>query len=53
MALADDMSDGENWTGGFYELSLVLGLAMMPGWTGRFGLCGAPQASRGAAWRLG
>jgi len=25
MAAADDMSDDENWTGGFYELSLILG----------------------------
>jgi hypothetical protein len=24
---ADDLSDGENWTGGFYELLLVLGAA--------------------------
>jgi hypothetical protein len=27
MPAADDMSDDENWTGGFYELSLVLGPA--------------------------
>ncbi|MEK8104674.1 hypothetical protein NKG94_04790 [Micromonospora sp. M12] len=25
MATADDLSDDENWTGGFYELGLVLG----------------------------
>ena len=25
MATADDMSDDENWRGGFYELSLILG----------------------------
>jgi hypothetical protein len=25
MTTADDMSDGENWTGGFYELVLDLG----------------------------
>ncbi|MEU1748244.1 hypothetical protein ACPXB5_25610 [Micromonospora arida] len=24
---ADDMSDAENWTGGFYELILILGAA--------------------------
>ncbi|ATO14133.1 hypothetical protein CO540_10050 [Micromonospora sp. WMMA2032] len=27
MTSADDMSDDENWTGGFYELCLVLGAA--------------------------
>ncbi|MFJ8579460.1 hypothetical protein [Micromonospora sp. NPDC093277] len=27
MTFADDMSDDENWTGGFYELCLVLGAA--------------------------
>jgi hypothetical protein len=27
VATADDMSDDENWTGGFYELSLLLGAA--------------------------
>ncbi len=27
MAAADDLSGGENWTGGFYELLLVLGAA--------------------------
>ena len=27
MRTADDMSDGENWTGGFYELMLELGTA--------------------------
>ena len=27
MAAADDMNDHENWTGGLYELSLVLGPA--------------------------
>lgn len=27
MATADDMSDEANWTGGFYELSLLLGAA--------------------------
>lgn len=27
VAAADDMNDDENWTGGFYELSLALGAA--------------------------
>lgn len=27
MKIADDMNDDENWTGGFYELCLVLGAA--------------------------
>lgn len=27
MKIADDMTDDENWTGGFYELCLVLGAA--------------------------
>ena len=27
MGVADDMDDDENWTGGFYELCLVLGAA--------------------------
>ena len=27
MKTADDLNDDENWTGGFYELSLVLGAA--------------------------
>ena len=27
VATADDMTDEENWTGGFYELSLLLGAA--------------------------
>jgi hypothetical protein len=27
MATADDMSDDENWTGGFYELCLIFGAA--------------------------
>jgi hypothetical protein len=42
MATADDMSDEENWTGGFYELSLLAGS------TGPCDRCGALQASRGA-----
>lgn len=48
MATADDMSDEENWTGGFYEMSLLLGAADDRGLDGPCDRCGAPRASRSA-----